>query len=202
MKQRSIEVFLVFLLGVVGAPATALELGGHDRDGLVIGLNVGPGWSKYSFDLAGKEVTTEAELATSGNLSLGWARSDALMASFTVAGWSKTFNQNTTPVMIRNFHLLADVSWFPAGQGAWIKAGFGLAEVRIDVRDPADPQALSKSGPTYLLGAGWELRIDDDFAIGIGYDVRGFGIDDFGVFGDTSGLTHTVGLNLRYYASD
>ena len=115
------------------------------------------------------------------------------------AGWRKDFSQDLTPIELSNFHLLGEVTWFPGGQGAWLKAGAGLGNVDLTVRAPQQIYQEQDTGWSFVAGAGWEYRASDMLAVGIAYEVRTLDVADFGPFGETTGLTHQVALSLRYY---
>ncbi len=183
----------------LAVPAPALDLGGHVREGVVVGLGLGGGWSSYEFALGDQRVETDAEGALSGGLSLGWARDDRWLLSVTFAGWRKDFSQDLTPIELRNFHLLGAVTWFPGGQGGWLKAGAGLGNVDLTARTPEQLLQEQGNGWSFLAGAGWEYRVNDLFALGLAYELRTLDVGDFGPFGETTGLTHQVSLALRYY---
>jgi opacity protein-like surface antigen len=201
MFRRSLDAALgtIVLAAFSVSCANALDLGGHDREGVTLGLSGGVGWSSYTFDLAAEEVTTDAEAALSGGLSLGWARDDRWLVSLSFAGWRKEFDQETTPITVRNFHVLADVTWFPGGEGIWIRAGAGLANVDFTVRPGGDRIAVQGNGWSAVLGAGWEYRATEMVAVGLGYELRTLDLGEFDALGETSGHTHTVALTLRYY---
>jgi opacity protein-like surface antigen len=199
--QTSNAALLLSCLLVTGVavPALALDFGGHVRDGMVVNLDLGGGWTSYTFDLAGQAIDTDAEHGLSGGLGLGWARSDALVIGLRVAYWERQFQQERTPVDASNLHGLLEVNWFPGGEGFWLKGGVGLATVDLEVRDPANPQVLGENGWSTVLGAGWEFRASDTLAAGIGYEWRHFDLGEVNLFGPTSGDTHAVSASVRYY---
>ena len=64
---------LVILLSITAMPAQGLDLGGHDRDGTVIGVNVGAGWTRYELNSPDYSGTTGYNSAFSGGIRMGFA---------------------------------------------------------------------------------------------------------------------------------
>jgi len=200
-KQALHAVLTVAVLtGVMAIPATAIDLGGHDRDGVVVGFNFGAGWNSYTFDIPDfQETTTDNILDFTGAVSVGWARNEYFLASVGISGWREDFWVAGVPFSTRNFHILADLCWFPRGEGFWLKGGLGLGDLDFTVVAPAERYAIKKTGWTFVGGAGYEFRVSGGTALGVSYDARYLTIGEFDQFGPTTSLTHALTLNIRYY---
>ncbi len=191
---------LVAALSVIALPAHALDLGGHDRDGTVVGLNMGAGWSKVAFKgLDGSTSETNSEGDFTGGLSVGWARSDHLMASIGFSGWKSSFAQDLTPATVRTYNFMLDVAWFPRGEGFWVRGGAGLGMLDVSAVLPAERITYQESGFAWTAGAGYELRLSDSTAFGLAYDYREVRIGEFEFLEETVTKTHAWTASFRFY---
>jgi hypothetical protein len=191
-------------LPLLSVPASGLELGGHDRDGVTVGLQLGAGWNKMDYSvrdgegqLIRQETGTSADF--SGGISVGWARSDALMASLGIYGWKEGGWIVGNPLTASTMHFLAELHWFPGGQGFWIKAGAGAGTLDFSLVTPLQRVTFQKGGWNFSGGAGYELRVTDTAAFGIAYDLRYLTVGAFEGLEDTSTLSHNLSASLRYY---
>ena len=186
--------------GLLAAPAAALELGGHDRDGLVVGLDFGAGWSKVEFaTVEGVSSATGTEHVFTGGAAVGWARSDHLVLSLGIHGWKKSYSQDVVPASATTFHFMGEATWFPGGKGFWLRGGAGYGTLDLTATLPTERVTYQKGGPTYGLGAGYELRVDTRTAVGIAYDYRWVRVGEFEALDNTVAKTHAVTASFRFY---
>lgn len=190
---------LAALTAVCAAPASALDLGGHDRDGVVIGVNLGAGWNKVETKFEGTDLSTDYMSTFTGGLRVGWARSDYLVGSLGVYGWKRSYYQQYTPFTVTDFNFLAELSWYPRGEGFWIKGGVGGGTFDVTITTPAAKTTHQAGGWSYTIGAGYEIRVSDGAALGLAYDLRYLDAGDFEFFEGTSTTSHNASLNLAFY---
>jgi len=196
-------LFLALLL-TGSSSAFAMDLGGHDRDGVTVGLNLGAGWNSLEYtvpDVNGNPSTFETETAVDfqGGVNVGWARNDYLIGSLGVYGWKEGGWILGNPVTASTFHFLAEVHWFPRGEGFWLKGGAGWGTLDFSVVTPASRYIFQESGANYVAGAGYEFRIADTAALGFAYDYRYLTVGAFENFDDTKAFSHNASLVIRYY---
>lgn len=195
---RCVLTLLIVLL--ISVPAAAMDLGGHDRDGVVVGLGLGIGWNKYEFDLPDEgRVETGYQDSFAPMLSVGWARSDYFIASLSLTGWSKSFYQRVTPMSAKSMVFLADVAWFPRGEGFWIKGAIGLGDIDLTATTATDFLSVKDTGFIYGVGAGYEFRVADQAALGLAYDARFLTLDDMEQFGEVKNTHQSASLFIRFY---
>jgi hypothetical protein len=195
---RSTLLLLSILLAA--APASALDLGGHDRDGVVVGLGLGIGWNKYEFSLPERgPVDTGYQDSFAPMLSVGWARSDYFIASLSLTGWSKSFYQSLTPISAKSLVFMADVAWFPRGEGFWLKGTLGLGDLDLSATTATEFLSVKDTGMLYGFGAGYEFRVSGQAAFGLSYDARFLTLDAMDQFGEVKTINQSGMLFFRFY---
>ena len=204
-RMRTLTLALTaVLLAATALPAHALDLGGHDRDGTVVGLNFGVGWNKVDFTTADGDGESGTEDAFAGGARVGWAKNDNLIYSLGFYGWKRSYS-GLTPVSVTALNFLAEISWFPRGEGFWLRGGIGGGSLDLTIRLPQGMAVGKESGWNYALGAGYEFRVSDGTALGLAYDFRYVDIGSVG--GDVPGAnvdsvattSHCVSLNIHFY---
>ncbi len=189
---------------LMAGSALALDLGGHDRDGVVVGFNIGAGWNWMSGSLPDEEGTinsgeTDTEVDLTGGLTLGWARSDNLVFSIGVHGWKARYYFFGNSYSVSTTQFQADVSWFPRGEGFWLRGGIGPGNISFSANVPAINVTFQEWGWNLLGGAGYELRVSDSAAIGLAYEYRHLGVGAFQDLDDTKISSHNALLSVRWY---
>jgi hypothetical protein len=200
-------LLIAVLLMVAASSAFAIDLGGHDRDGTVIGLTLGHGWNSVQFtyaDINGdmKAMDTGNVSAFTGGFRVGWASSDYFIASIGMYGWRKSYYTYLyTSTRATNYHFVLEGYFFPRGEGFWIKGGIGRGTMDFNATaiNPKDSIIFNESGWTLSTGAGYEFRISDGAAIGISYDFLYLPVGDFGTITDVSSTSHNLSLNIHFY---
>lgn len=168
--------------------ATAAFAGAHphERDGFVIGFNLGLGSATVHPD----QGSDESETGGGGAFRLGWAFQNQYMVGLDSGVWMK--NEDGGDVTLSSY--LACFTFYPSGGGFFVRggAGAGKVEVTIDVGGP--DLTVSESGGAFGLGAGHEWRLGQKFALGAAADYHRFSIDG----GDFSFLNFTAQFNWYF----
>lgn len=195
-------LFLVIaLLTLFASTASALDLGGHDRDGTVFGLTLGYGWNSIDYTPEIGNARTSGTFDTfTGGARIGWAPSDFIIGSLGFYGWRSTIT-TLTPSSASNYALMLEAYVFPKGEGFWVKGGLGWGTIDFSVTAalPINNIVFNESGLAWSTGAGYEFRVSDGTAVGICYDLLYIPVGDFAGFTDTSSLSQSVSLNLHFY---
>lgn len=195
---------LTALLVLLATPAMALDLGGHNRDGVVVGFNMGAGWNWMNYSIPHEDdgvltQETGTEVDLSGGLTVGWARSDQLVFSIGVYGWKARYWYEGNQVSASTTQFQADVSWFPLGEGFWLRAGVGPGNISFDAIVPRANVTFQEWGWNLLGGAGYEFRVSDTTAFGFAYEYRHLGVGAFKDFEDTQISSHNALFSFRWY---
>lgn len=200
-RSGSSILLCAFIFLFAGAlPAQALDLGGHVRDGVVVGLLFGHGWNDVSWNTPeGEGRSTDNLSAFNGAFRVGWARSDYFMASIGLNGWRRSFNQRLTPATASFYSFTLEGHLFPRGEGFWIKGGIGRGSLDLDIQDPVNRIIVKEAGFAWTVGAGYEFRVSDSTAIGLSYDYQDTGVGDFAGGQDTKVTSHALSLSINYY---
>ncbi len=189
------------LLVVFASSASALDLGGHDRDGTVIGLTLGYGWNSVDFT-GGDGISRDIGNIDSftGGFRVGWASSDYFIASIGFTGWKRSF-YSFTQFTVKNYAFMLEGYFFPGGEGFWIKGGggFGTADVWGSNPDPRDQVIFNETAWSWSTGAGYEFRVTDGAGIGISYDLLYIPLGDFSDLTNVSSISQSVSLNIHFY---
>lgn len=196
-------LLVAVLLMVAASSAFAIDLGGHDRDGTVIGLTLGHGWNSVQFTPANGVASDSGNVSSfTGGFRVGWASSDYFIASIGMYGWRKNYyTVNYTSTSATNYHFILEGYFFPRGEGFWIKGGIGRGTLDFNATAPLQEDSIifNERGWTLSTGAGYEFRISDGAAIGICYDFLYLPVGDFGNITDVSTTSHNLSLNIHFY---
>ena len=200
LKVLLTTALMVFL----ASPILAMDLGGHDRDGVVVGFNIGAGWNWMNYsvpheDLGSLTQETGTEVDLTGGLTLGWARSDHLVFSLGVHGWKARYWYTGNQLSVSTTQFQADVSWFPRGEGFWLRAGVGPGNISLSGVVPRAKVTFQEWGWNLLGGAGYEFRVSNTAAIGLAYEYRHLGVGAFEGLDDTEISSHNALLSFRWY---
>ena len=201
-KSFASYLSLMALVALISTPAVALDLGGDDRDGVVIGLNLGHGWNSVELtDGNGRNRDTGDISAFTGALKVGWARNDELVAFIGVSGWKRSFAQNITPTSATNLNLLAELYFFPGGQGLWVKGGVGSGSLDFYANTPLpeDRITFKEGGFTYSLGVGYEFRVSGGLAFGFSYDYTKIDMGDFRDITGAATVNQVLAVSFHFY---
>ena len=189
------------LLVVFASSASALDLGGHDRDGTVIGLTLGYGWNSVDFT-GGDGISRDIGNIDSftGGFRVGWASSDYFIASIGFTGWKRSF-YSFTNFTVKNYAFMLEGYFFPAGEGFWIKGGggFGTVDFFGQAAWPENSLIFNKTSWSWSTGAGYEIRVSDGAGIGISYDLLYIPVGDFENVTNVDSLSQSVSLNIHFY---
>ena len=199
--QLRAAITITALLFVFSAPASALDLGGHDRDGTVIGLTMGYGWNSVEYtESNGIAQDTGTVDSFTGGFRVGWASSDYFIASIGFTGWKRSFRSFTT-FSVKNYAFMLEGYFFPLGEGFWIKGGGGLGTVDFFAQAalPINNVVFNETAWSWSTGAGYEFRVSDGAGVGISYDLLYIPVGDFSELTDVSSLNQSVSINIHFY---
>jgi len=193
------SIFLLALVGLVlqASTAAALRQYSHVRDGTVVGLNFGIGWAHTDFTENGTAQSTESLSALQGGFRFGWAKSEYLMYSLDVGGWTH-FEQDASNLI---FTGTVNVTWFPGGQGFFVRGGAGGGFLQLERVPVGFDQRVRYQEPgwAFTAGLGYEFRLGEQFALGAAFDYRYLPIGNFEQLTDTKTYNTGLTVNLNWY---
>jgi opacity protein-like surface antigen len=195
-------IFLITALLLVSvSSASAIDLGGHDRDGTVIGLTMGYGWNSIEYtESGGSSQDTGTIDSFTGGFRVGWASSDYFIASIGMYGWKRSY-RSWTDFSIQNYAFMIEGYFFPLGEGLWIKGGVGRGPRDFVARAalPINNVIFNETAWSWSTGAGYEFRVSDGAGVGICYDLLYIPVGDFSGLNDVNGINQSVSLNIHFY---
>lgn len=183
------------LLVVTAGGSAAAQMYANERDGAVIGANVGYGWTSISGVSAGEEFDTDSQGAFAGLLRFGFARSDQFMVSGDVGGWTKSWQGQK----VRLFFFNATATWFPGGEGFFARGTLGYGNLDVLFITPAVPVDFNQGAFNFGGGLGYELRIIPELAIGLALDYWRFNVGQFEDLEDVKANTTAITFQVNYY---
>jgi len=161
-------IVVALLLTLLAGTASAVGHS-HTRDGWIYGLNLGWGWAKAQGDDVGNNLKMDTGWADdfTGGLRVGFAGSEQFSYGLDFSGWSDYAYQTR----VKTFRVLVTGTWYPKGQGFYIRGGIGGGSLNLSYTPVAYPKiSQSKGGLALGAGAGWEVRVAPTVAIGLAYD--------------------------------
>ena len=202
MLRSRTPILLIVMTFMMAAtlPAMALELGGHIRDGVVVGLDFGYGWNNVKFkDTEGAEVSTGDIETFNGGFQVGWAPNDNFFGSIGMNGWRRNYNTLAGNIDGRYYSFMLEGYFFPRGEGFWIKGGIGRGTLDLTFIPPGERYNINEKGLALTTGAGYELRVADTTAVALAYIYQHTDVGDFGGGTDTTVRSHVASLTIRFY---
>ena len=172
---------LLLLIAFMAAPAAA-ESWPHERDGFVIGFNVGGGGAKAK-PVEGQESDGGGGF---GGFRVGWALSNQFLLGFESGAWvGKAENELGIDGDLTLSSYLLNFTWYPAAKGWFIRAGFGGGSSEYSTKINGLEVSVEDNGGAFGFGAGHEWRLTRKFALGVAVDycTLDLDVDDFDFWG-------------------
>jgi outer membrane autotransporter protein len=135
----------------------------HERDGILLGFNLGGGTA--AVDFTGQD---DRESSLGGSFRLGYAFTPQFAAGIEGTFWTKeviddvtwTFNVTT-----------AALTYYPGAAGFYVRGGIGAGSMELEIDQGGGvTNKFSDDGFGFLLGAGYEWRLTRKFALGPAVD--------------------------------
>ena len=188
MRARTIAISLsVALLALFSAAAAFAGSYPHERDGMILGFNLGGG-------SAGVNVTgfdTERKGGVAGNFRVGYAFSPQIAAGLEGNMWTKDVDGTT-----RTFSVgAAALTYYPGATGFFVRGGVGVGTVDLSEDQGGVTYSASDNGFGWLVGTGYEWRLGRRFALGPQFDYAHAKVnEDVSI----SYINFTAGLNWYF----
>jgi len=188
MRARTLAVSLsVALLAFFIASTARAGSYPHERDGMILGFNLGGG----SAGTSGSGVSTDRETGLAGNFRVGYAFSPQVAAGLEGNMWTKNVDNETLTFSVG----AAALTYYPGATGFFVKGGIGVGSAEYSVDQGGTTLSVSDDGLGFLVGAGYEWRLGRKFALGPQFDYSYAKInDDFKI----NYFNFTMGLNWYF----
>ncbi len=167
MKLRNI-IFIVLMIILTAGPAAAGKWP-HERDGFMLGFNLGGGSASVKSD----DSESESDGGVAGSFRLGWAFSNQFLVGLESTAWIGSYESGD--LTLSSYKL--NFTWYPGATGWFARAGFGggTAELSTDLLGPN--VSVSESGGSFGVGGGHEWRLTRTFALGAAIDYSMIDLD-------------------------
>jgi opacity protein-like surface antigen len=196
MKERAV-LAAALLAAVAFADVAPARAGSHphDRQGLLLGFNLGLGVAMVEWDESDQHYETDSEWGGAGGVRIGYAFNEQFALTFEGNGWARDYDEGEITLS----SALVKFTWYPSGGGFFARAGVGggRANVKYELTNP--DLSWEEEGPSFSLGLGYEWRLARTFALGTALDYTAFTIDDFGRASDVSVGYTGITVQLNWY---
>jgi len=170
-------------------PAIAAQAGQwpHERDGVVLGFNLGAGTAGVT--ASGYDSEREGGLGGSGRI--GYAFSPELAVGLEGNFWTREVDGETWTFSVG----AATLTYYPGAKGFFVRGGLGGGSMEFETQQGGVTFSASDNGFGFLLGTGYEWRLARKFALGPEIDYSYAKVND-----DISlnYVNFTVGLNWYF----
>lgn len=171
------------------APAGVAQAGqwAHERDGVVLGFNLGAGTAGINFT----GVDSDREGGLAGGLRVAYAFTPELAVGLEGNFWTKEVDNQTWTFSVG----AAALTYYPGAKGFFVRGGIGGGSMEFETEQGGVTYSASDDGFGFLVGAGYEWRLARKFALGPEVDYSYAKISD-----DISlnYVNFTVGLNWYF----
>jgi opacity protein-like surface antigen len=171
------------------APAGPAQAGHwpHERDGVVLGFNLGAGTAGINFT----GVDSDREGGLAGGLRVGYVFTPELAVGLDGTFWTKEVNDETWTFNVGT----AALTYYPGAKGFFVRGGIGVGSMEFSTEESGVTFSASDDGFGFLLGTGYEWRLTRKFAMGPEVDYSYAKVSD-----DISlnYVNFTVGLNWYF----
>ncbi len=172
MNRLFFKIVLTALL--IGIPICTASAGFKPttHSGFYVGLGIGGGGLKLKTDLADDDFTinSDSETGIAANFRIGFAVSNRVLLGIEGNTWSREYKE-ANDIYELNWQLLLGnatlaVTYYPTDR-FFVKGGPSIGVTSIEVDSPAFNLGYkdNASGFGFMLGAGWELRLTNRFAV-------------------------------------
>jgi opacity protein-like surface antigen len=200
MKRTTLILAVALTLFVAATAPGLAHAGGytHTRDGMVYGFNAGWGWARAEAYDAGNSTAIKTDWFDdiTGGVRVGFAPDDQWVYGLDFSGWSDA-SQNLDETI---FWILADLRYFPGGQGLYVHGNAGMGTMNLSYNSPAAMVTKSAGGFAWGFGAGYEARITPTFALGLSYDYRQVSMGEVSILEDVATTVQGATLAFTWYS--
>ena len=200
-------VAFLCLIGSAVAPAFALDR--HTREGWVVGVGYGLGWSKISTGSALGRLDSGWEEGASPEIRIGHMLGKRFLIGYDQRQWFDEQGYGTTGIRASFQNFAAALTYFPGSPdkvtgGIYLRGSVGFANARLAVLPDAfagidsthNEHDLDEGGTAFSIGGGYELRIAPPAAVGLDVSLQYQAIEGE-VFDKTWFVPATI--NLTWY---
>jgi len=189
MNRLSCLLALLLLIAVA-VPATAGQWP-HERDGFMLGFNLGAGTATAKPDVG----ESDSGGGGSGSFRAAWAFSNQFLVGLESTAWVGTTDLDTE-LTLSSYKL--NFTWYPAAKGWFLRGGFGAGTARISTTIFGPEWSVSDSGGSFGVGAGHEWRLTRTFALGVAVDYCTIDLDEDSNFSNFDFVNYTAQLNWYF----
>jgi opacity protein-like surface antigen len=178
---------LAVVLGLALPAVAAAGQWPHERDGIVLGFNVGGG----SAGVTASSLDSDRETGFAGSGRVAYALDPQWALGLEGNVWTKEVDGESWTFSVGG----VAATFYPGGGGFFVRGGVGSGRVEFTVDSGSFQLTASDTGFGFLLGAGYEWRLSRKFALGpeINYAYANID-DDFSL----NYINTTVGLNWYF----
>jgi Autotransporter beta-domain len=162
MRHRAIGFAALALASGILATVARAEPYPNDRNGFMIGFGLGAG-------SLGFEDGDQRETSGIGDFRIGYAVRPDVVLHVESNAWVKTYTDallGSGDVTVTSSAVLAAVTYYPQGNGAYFRGGLGGGRVSLEVDSNNVTVSSDDTGFAALFAAGYEWRLTRKFAIG------------------------------------
>ena len=209
-RVRSILVAgLASLALIAGSFESAPALERHARDGWVVGVGYGLGYSKISTGSALGRLESGWEEGASPEIRIGHMLGKRFLIGYDQRQWFDEQGFGTTGIRASFQNYTAGLTFFPGSPdnetgGIYLRGTAGFANARLSVMPDAfagidsthEEEDLDEGGTAFSIGGGYEFRIARPVAVGLDVSFQYQAIE--GEVFDKTWFVPTT-LNLTWY---
>ena len=151
---RSIAILAMVAL----FPAPAMAAAPHERDGIVLGFNLGAGSGGVNVE----GIDSERESGFGGNLRVAYAFTPQVAAGIEGSVWSRVVDDETWSFGVTALAL----TYYPGAGGFFVRGGIGVGSVEYGLESGGVNFSASDDGFGFLVATGYEWRLTRRFALG------------------------------------